>query len=114
MAVKTFEEYLTQAAIERDLDPQVVLEVLARAKKLESDAHKEATKETLQKTGRTAKKFGLGIVGAAKGAVKGAAEEAKKVDLKRAAKKAEQEAAKESTEALAEEPVEDERDQPSE
>jgi hypothetical protein len=94
MAIKSFDEFLTEAAIERGLDPQVVLEVLARAKKLESDAQKEATKETLQKTGNAAKKFGLGIVGAAKGAVKGAAEEARKVDLKRGAKKAEKEETK--------------------
>ena len=82
MAAKTFEEYLADAANERGLDPELVLEVVAHAKELEAEAHREATRETLHKTGATAKKLGLGILGAAKGAVKGAAAGVRNVESK--------------------------------
>lgn len=114
MAIKSFEECLSEAAIERGLNPEVVLEVVARARKLESESQKEAAKETLAKTGQAAKKLGLGIFGAAKGAVKGAAEEAKKVDLKRVGKKAEEERAKEEFEEIERELPEPAEEEPPE
>ena len=43
MAIKSFEECLSEAAIERGLDPATVLEVVARARKLEAESQKEAS-----------------------------------------------------------------------